>query len=237
MAAQSVAELECEDMKNRGSWIVERGPMPVRINTRVVLDMATGAVLERTGFDYCGPVARCDRSVKNAAQTAASTEGAQATSIGSYITPQLESWAGGNAPGYGQGAVNQMTSAAQTAAGAASNQAKQSGLLRALRTGNAAGVAAGDVSAAVNSGQNQTQAVEDILGLNAQLKAQQQTGALNMLGSLYGEDVTGQISNLNTALGADMTGWYQNMLSGIQTGSEAAKNIMQGIGSLKGGGG
>ena len=173
--------------------------------------------------------------MKNAAQTAASTEGAQATSIGSYITPQLESWAGGNAPGYGQGAVNQMTSAAQTAAGAASNQAKQSGLLRALRTGNAAGVAAGDVSAAVNSGQNQTQAVEDVLGLNAQLKAQQQTGALNMLGSLYGEDVTGQISNLNTALGADMTGWYQNMLSGIQTGSEAAKNIMQGIGSLKGG--
>ena len=123
--------------------------------------------------------------------TAASTEGAQATSIGSYMTPQLESWAGGNAPGYGQGAVNQMTSAAQTAAGAASNQAKQSGLLRALRTGNAAGVAAGDVSAAVNSGQNQTQAVEDILGLNAQLKAQQQTGALNMLGSLYGDGCDG----------------------------------------------
>ena len=38
----------------------------MRINTRVVLDMATGAVLERTGFDYCGPVARCDRSIQNA---------------------------------------------------------------------------------------------------------------------------------------------------------------------------
>ena len=62
------------------------------MNTRVVLDMATGAVLERTGFDYCGPVARCDRSVQNAANTAASTEGAQATGIGSYLTPQLMSW-------------------------------------------------------------------------------------------------------------------------------------------------
>ena len=105
-----------------------------------------------------------------------------------------------------------MTSAAQTAAGAASNQAKQSGLLRALRTGNAAGVAAGDVSAAVNSGQNQTQAVEDILGQNAQLKAQQQTGALNMLGSLYGTDVTGQTNNLDAALKAGDSGWFQNML-------------------------
>lgn len=185
------------------------------VNTRVVLDMATGAVLERTGFDYCGPVALCDRSVQNAAETAASTEGAQATGIGSYLTPQLMSWGSGAAPGYGQGAVNQMTSAAQTAAGAASNQAKQSGLLRALRTGNAAGVAAGDVSAAVNSGQNQTQAVEDILGQNAQLKAQQQTGALNMLGSLYGTDVTGQTNNLDTALKAGQTGWFQNMLGGI----------------------
>ncbi len=222
MAAQSVAELECEDMKNRVSWIVERGPMPVRINTRVVLDMATGAVLERTMFDYCGPVARCDRSVKNAAQTAASTEGAQATSIGSYITPQLESWAGGNAPGYGQGAVNQMTSAAQTAAGAASNQAKQSGLLRALRTGNAAGVAAGDVSAAVNSGQNQTQAVEDVLGLNAQLKAQQQTGALNMLGSLYGTDVSGANQASQAAVQAGNSGWFQNMLGGINALSPSA---------------
>ena len=191
------------------------GPMPMRINTRVVLDMATGAVLERTGFDYCGPVARCDRSVQNQDTSNLTNLSTGASGISSYMTPLLESWAGGNAPGYGQGAVNQMTSAAQTAAGAASNQAKQSGLLRALRTGNAAGVAAGDVSAAVNSGQNQTQAVEDILGQNAQLKAQQQTGALNMLGSLYGTDVTGQTNNLNTALKAGQTGWFQNMLSGI----------------------
>ena len=69
--------------------------MPVRINTRVVLDMATGAVLERTGFDYCGPVARCDRSVQNAANTAASTEGAQATGIGSYLTPLAGELGGG----------------------------------------------------------------------------------------------------------------------------------------------
>jgi hypothetical protein len=125
------------------------------------------------------------------------------------MTPLLESWAGGNAPGYGQGAVNQMTAAAQTAAGSASNAAQQGGLLRALRTGNAAGVAAGDVAGAVGAGQNQTQAVEDILSQNAQLKAQQQTGALNMLGSLYGTDVTGQTNNLNTQLKAGQSGWLQ----------------------------
>ena len=191
------------------------GPMPMRINTRVVLDMATGAVLERTGFDYCGPVARCDRSVQNQDTSNLTNLSTGASGISSYMTPLLESWAGGNAPGYGQGAVNQMTSAAQTAAGAASNQAKQSGLLRALRTGNAAGVAAGDVSAAVNSGQNQTQAVEDILGQNAQLKAQQQTGALNMLGSLYGTDVSGANQASQAAVQAGNSGWFQNTLAGI----------------------
>jgi hypothetical protein len=102
-----------------------------------------------------------------------------------------------------------MTAAAQTAAGSASNAAQQGGLLRALRTGNAAGVAAGDVAGAVGAGQNQTQAVEDILSQNAQLKAQQQTGALNMLGSLYGTDVTGQTNNLNTQLKAGQSGWLQ----------------------------
>ncbi len=205
MAAQPVAELECEDMRKTGN-------RPMWVNMRVVLDMATGAVLERTRFDYCGPVARCDRSIQNQDTSNLTSLSTGAGGISSYMTPLLESWAGGNAPGYGQGAVNQMTSAAQTAAGAASNQAKQSGLLRALRTGNAAGVAAGDVSAAVNSGQNQTQAVEDILGQNAQLKAQQQTGALNMLGSLYGTDVSGANQASQAAVQAGNSGWFQNLL-------------------------
>jgi hypothetical protein len=212
MDHEPVAELEREDMTKTGT----KGPREQgnenglrRISTRVVVDMETGAVLERESLQYCGPVALCDRSVQNAASTAASTEGTQASGIGSYMTPLLESWAGGNAPGYGQGAVNQMTAAAQTAAGSASNAAQQGGLLRALRTGNAAGVAAGDVAGAVGAGQNQTQAVEDILSQNAQLKAQQQTGALNMLGSLYGTDVTGQTNNLNTQLKAGQSGWLQ----------------------------
>lgn len=201
----------------------------MRVNTRIVIDIETGAVERRESFWYRGPVERCDRSTQaqGAADSSAVSKGA--AGIGSYLTPQLESWGGGAAPGYGQGAVNQMTAAAQTAAAAAANQAKQGGLLSALRSGNAAGVGAQDVGAAVGSGQNQTQAVEDILGQNAQLKAQQQTGALNMLGSMYGTDVGAQAGLLNATTEAGNSGWFQNMLGlgklGVNTGNMIAKFV------------
>ncbi len=201
---------------------------PMWVNTRIVLDMETGAVLEREGYEYRGPVALCDRSLQNQAQTNATNYGTSATGLSSYMTPLLESWAGGNAPGYGQGGVNQMTAAAQTEAGAASNQQQQQGLLHALRTGNAAGVGAEDVGAAVGAGQNQTQAVQNVLSRNAQLKAQQQTGAMNMLGSLYGTDVGAQTNNLNTAINAGNSGWFQNMLGFMN----AAGSGMRGAGSM-----
>ena len=75
--------------------------------------------------------------------------------------------------------------------------------------------------------------MEDILGQNAQLKAQQQTGALNMLGSLYGTDVTGQTNNLDTALKAGQTGWLQQwggpLLSGITGMSISAVGRNKGV--------
>ena len=85
------------------------------------------------------------------------------------------------------------------------------------------------MGAAVGSGQNQTQAVEDILGQNAQLKAQQQTGALNMLGSMYGTDVGAQAGLLNATTEAGNSGWFQNMLGlgklGVNTGNMIAKFV------------
>jgi len=203
---------------------LEREVMMRRVITKIVLEMATGKVLERESLEYDGPWALCDRAATAAAGGAQQYLGNQMQTIGNYLTPQLMRWAGGAAPGYGAGGVNEMTAAAQTAAASATNQANQRGLLRSLRTGNAAGVAAGDVDAAVRSGQTQTQAVEDVLAQNAQLKAQQQMGALNMLGSLYGTDVSGQASEIKNMIDASKTGWFQNMLGLGGLGMNALTN-------------
>ncbi len=197
----------------------------MRINTKIVMDMASGEILERESFEYDGSVALCDRGAAAGASTATQgllgagqTYTGQASGLSGYLTPMLEGWASGNAPGYGSG-LGYMQGAAQTTAQAGANQARQGALLNAMRTRNAAGLGLENVAAASNAGQQQTEAVQNILSQNAQLKAQQQMGALNMLGSMYGTDVgaglqgysAGSQSALNQAK-AGQTGWFQNML-------------------------
>ena len=218
---------------------------PMRVNTKTVIDIASGAILESEGFDYDGPVALCDRGAAAGAATATQgllgagqTYTGQAGGLSGYLTPMLEGWASGNAPGYGSD-LGYMQGAAQSTAQAGANQARQGALLNAMRTRNAAGLGLQNVAAASNAGQQQTEAVQNILSQNAQLKAQQQMGAMNMLGSMYGTDVSaglqgysaGSQSALNQAK-AGQTGWFQNMLGlmgGGAAGAGGAANLINAI--------
>ncbi len=221
----------------------------MKISTKVVWDMETGAELERESYEYEGPLALCDRSLQSTAQGAASTDtataasyGKSATGLSNFLTPMLQSWAGGNAPGYGPAGVSSMKNAAQSTAGAAANVGDEQGLLTAMRTGNAAGVGSEQVANAANAGQTQTNAVQNILTQNAQLKSQEQTGAMNMLGSMYGTNVGAQLTSqgqvpeaVNAGVGAGNSGWFQNMLGMMNAGAKmgvGAGAAMQGAAAL-----
>ncbi len=206
----------------------------MKISTKTIWDIETGVLLEQESYEYEGPLELCDRGLQSTAQGAANTDvstasgyGKTATGLSNFLTPMLQSWAGGNAPGYGAAGVSAMKNAAQSTAGAAANAGNQQALLTSMRTGNAAGVGAEQVANAANAGQTQTNAVQNILSQNAQLKAQEQTGALNMLGSMYGTDVGAQLTSqgqvpgaVNAGVNAGNSGWFQNMLGLMNTGAK-----------------
>lgn len=222
----------------------------MRVYTKIVFDIESGDVLESESYEYNGPVALCDRGLQSTAQQAANTDtstasgyGKTASGLSGFLTPMLESWAGGNAPGYGDAGVSAMKNAAQSTAGAAANAGNEQGLLTAMRTNNAAGVGAEEVANAANAGQTQTNAVQNILSQNAQLKAQEQTGAMNMLGSMYGTDVGAQLTSqgqvpgaINAGVNAGNSGWFQNTLNGLNTLGGLGKGagaVMTGAGAMR----
>lgn len=197
------------------------------ITTSATFDIETGRLTSREGFEYDGPVALCDRAAKSTAQnvgnqaTAGATEyGTNAAAIGTGLIPQLQGRATAP-PGYGAALPGMLSSTAANAAANAHN-ARQSAGLRALRTGNAAGQGAVDVAAAQAGGQNETSAIQGILGQNAQLENQQQESALNQLSGLYGTNVNAQTNMLNAGsnaanamTNANKAGWLQNTVGVI----------------------
>lgn len=222
----------------------------MKVYTKIVWDMASGSVLESEAYEYSGPVELCDRFLGSKANQATTTDastaagyGKEASGLGNFLTPMLQSWSGGNAPGYGPAGVSAMKNAAQSTAGAAANAGNEQGLLTSMRTGNAAGVGSEQVANAANAGQTQTSAVQNILAQNAALKSQEQTGALNMLGSMYGTDVGAQLTSqgqvpgaINAGVNAGNSGWFQNTLGALGTlgGMGAgAGNFMAGYGAMR----
>ncbi|MGH9436528.1 MAG: hypothetical protein ACRD22_01205 [Terriglobia bacterium] len=199
------------------------------IATRVVFDMETGECLLHEGYEYDGPLALCDRSAQsqaknagNSALGASNTYGANASAIGTSLTPELQSRATAP-PGFGAALPGMMGEAAANAA-AQAGKASQSARLRAMRTGNAAGQGAVDVGAAQAGGQNETNAIQGILGQNAMLENTQQQNALGALGNLYGQNVSGQLGGINAGVGAanaytnaGKSGWLQNTMGVINS--------------------
>ena len=77
----------------------------MRIHTKIVLDMATGAIEHEEGFEYHGPIALCDRSVQSGAgqvatgdKGTAGTFGSQAGSMFNAVGPTISRWAAGETP-------------------------------------------------------------------------------------------------------------------------------------------
>src|SRR5487761_2105730 len=186
--------------------------------------METGAALECISFDYSGPVALCDRTLVNQAQNAATTAsttagryGAGASDIYSNVVPTLERYTT-TPPGYQPLDLATMKTEAQSGAAATSGKIAQEAKLRAMRTGNAAGVGSEEVAGAEAGARVGGGAVQDILAQNAKLKEMQRQQAFGGLENIYGQNVSGELGAQEVVpkdiSEATRAGWLQN-LTGI----------------------
>lgn len=211
------------------------------ITTRAVWDWA-GNLLESEGYEYNGPVARCDRAAQNMAQSNENSAkgmfsqlGGRASDTYNALVPALKQDIN-QAPGMGSNNLaNLIGSEAMGASGVADKIAHQQAL-RAARTGNAAGQGAVDVGAAENAGQALTSGINKGIVENADLQAQQRAQALSGLGNLYGTNLRGQESAMNAAnqasedyTKAGQSGWFQNLMGGLDVASKflPGGNIMK----------
>lgn len=201
----------------------------MRVHTRTVFDMETGAMLEDASYEYCGPVAWCDRSIQQQAQQGATGAGATASqyggkaqTIGAKLTPTL--WNDINNPtGYTAQETNAMLAAGEQGAGGANAGIAGQAGLTASRTRNTAGLSSVLDAASRQKGQQLSQNALGVQAQSAQLAQQKRADALRQMGGMYGEDVNAQLGNenaenafMNTGIKAGDSGWYQNTLSGLE---------------------
>ena len=130
------------------------------------------------------------------AQDNANTYGANAGSLFSTLSPDLQAQAA-NPQGYNPADVAKMTTAAAQTAGGSNAGAVGSAGLRAARTRNAGGGDAAIAESARDAGETLSKGVLGVQINNAQLKQRQQQEALGEMGGLYGTNVQGG----NQALG------------------------------------
>jgi hypothetical protein len=229
MVAQSMGQLEREDMK---------------IYTKLVINIQTGLILYEESYEYSGPVALCDRSQQAAAdaartqaQQSAGGYGATAAGISGGLVPELQRWTVAP-PGYGPQGLAEMQTSALQGARARSGAVEEASRLRALRTGNAAGLGSLEAAEAQGGARGAGSAIEDILAKNAMLKSSQQQQAMGELGNLYGTSLRGDIAaqglvpeDIKANLAAGQQGWLQNaegivqMLGGAATAGTGFKAL------------
>ena len=225
VAAVTLAELDVSSM---------------RVHTVLLFDIESGILEFEQGFDWNGPVARLDRALTNQATQAAQTAQQQAAGYGGAagqiqagLIPQLTSMAT-TPPGFGTD-LGAMETAAMGSAAAASGASAEQSALRAMRTGNVAGLGAEQVGAAGAAARVGGNALQNILAKNAELKASQQQAALGGLERLTGEDIHGQAAmagliprDIEAGIQAQSHGWLQN----LPTIMGLAGNVAGGIAGL-----
>lgn len=214
----------------------------MRIHTRVVVDMASGAVLEDCWYEYAGPVARCDRSAQkqaaNAETTAATTAGnygGAAAGIGAKLTPTL--FGDVNHPqGFSADETNNMLVAGEQGAGGANAGIAGQAGLQAARTRNTGNLGAVLDAAARAKGQQLSQNAVNVQEKSAQLAQQKRADALRKLQGLYGTNVGAQMKgeeiepeDINAEVNAGKSGWLQNAMGVLGTLTGGAKNVMGGL--------
>ena len=195
----------------------------MRVWTRVSWNIDGSDEPNGESYSYQGPLVLCDRALQAAADNARETASGQAGNYGgagqgiqANLVPRLETQAT-NPEGFGPfGLADMQTAAEQTAAGA-TGAAKEEARLRAMRTGNAAGVGATTAAAAGEGARATGSAVQSILAKNAELKANQQDTANKELAGIMGEDYKAQgeeagliPEDINAAIKSKSVGWMQD---------------------------
>lgn len=202
----------------------------MKIHTKVVFDMETGSVVEDNFYHYDGPMAMCDRSLQKQGAAAESQAGQTAGKYGSTageisggLVPELQRWTV-SPPGYGAQGLAEMQTSALQGARARAGAMEEASRLRALRTGNEAGLGSLEAAEAQGGARGAGSAIQDILSKNAMLKANQQREAMGELGNLYGTSMRGDIGaqdivprDIESELAAGRQGWLQNAEGIIQT--------------------
>jgi len=212
----------------------------MRVHTVLLFDIESGILEFEEGYDWEGPVARFDRALTNQATQAAQTAQQQAAGYGATagqiqggLIPELQRFAA-TPPGFGTD-LGAMETAAMGSAAAATGASAEQSALRAMRTGNVAGLGAEQVGAAGMAARAGGSALQNILAKNAELKASQQQAALGGLERLTGEDIHGQAAmagliphDIDAAIQAQRVGWLQN----LPTIMGLAGNVAGGIAGL-----
>jgi hypothetical protein len=202
----------------------------LRISTRVVIEIESGAVLARDSYEYSGPIAYCIKAATKAAQGAASTAqqtgaqyGNQAAGIGSTLVPQLTQEAQ-HPTGINPTDLNAMRVAGQQGAGGANAGIAGQAGLTAARTRNTGALSGVLDQAARNKTQASSQANLGIQNENTQTKLKQQQAGLSGLEGLYGTDVNAGLKaqslvpdDIKAWADADKTGWLQDTLGTLST--------------------
>lgn len=134
-----------------------------------------------------GPAAAAKNQLKTSNAIGAGYN-ANAGALYGSLEPQLQSWAK-NPPGLAPADLAAERMDAAQSLGGSTGGITGEGALRAARTRNAAGFGAAENRAARTSGEELSQANEDIAAENARLKNEQQRFALSSLGNLYGTNV------------------------------------------------
>lgn len=206
------------------------------INTKVVIDIETGRVLEREGFEYEGPLELCDRSVQGKAKENAGQAnavgvqaGSTANQIGSVLIPGLERQAQ-NPTGFTPQQKNrQLVAGAESVGGTGAGTAGAAELEK-MRTRNPAGFSAALDEAARQRGRQTSTNALGVENADTMLAQEKQRQAQQQLQGLYGTDTSNQLKamglsneDLQTALEAGKSGWLQNTEGIIGTLTGAAK--------------
>jgi hypothetical protein len=185
-------------------------------------------------------VNQANRATTDAANTS-SRLGAEASGIGSTLTPFLTSELE-HPEGYSQQDLSAMLSAASAGAGGATSGIVGKANQEAATSRNAGGFQAVLADAARQRAKAAAASSEGIAAQNADLKQQQQQSAAKGLAGLYGTDTSGmldaagqQANDINATINADKQGWLQNAEGVLGTlGSVASGAGRMGIGFGKG---
>lgn len=224
--------------------MAELGAGPMKVHSLVIMDIETGAIINRVSENYTGPVILCVRELTQQAENAgnqatqqAGQYGSTASQVGANLIPQLERESI-NAPGYSPIDLGNMQTQALTTGAAKSGAAREAATLRAARTGNAAALPGQE--AAINEAGARASGglLQNILSKNAQLKAQQQAQAQKGLEGIYGTAARAQGEeaglvphDIDAATEANKTGWLQDTMGALGT----LGNLGSGAGSAMSG--